>query len=125
MSTGLKLNRREMLRQSAATLLAAGLWPGVLAADGEDNSKEFHFLVVNDIHYLDKGCNDWQEKVIKQMQGHKEKTDFCILAGDLAEDGNPDQLASMRELWKSLDKPLYVVVGNHDYLKQDDRKPYE
>jgi len=118
------LNRRQMLRLSAGSLLAAGLWPGALAAEGKDRSEEFHFLVVNDVHYLDKGCGDWFAKVIAQMKEHKEKTDFCLLAGDLAEHGRPGQLSAMRELIQTLDRPVHVVVGNHDYLTQEDRKAY-
>jgi len=120
-----KLNRRQLLRLGTGSLLAAGLWPGALFADSEGNSGEFHFLVVNDMHYQDQHCGDWLAKVIKQMKGHAEKIDFCILAGDLAELGRPDQLAAMRELWKTLEKPVHVVVGNHDYLTQHDRSPYE
>jgi len=120
-----KLNRRQMLRLSAGSLLAAGCWPGALLAEGTGNSSAFHFLVVNDVHYLDKGCGQWFEKVIAQMKGHKERTDFCLLAGDLAEHGRPEQLAAMRELCKTFDKPVHVVVGNHDYLTQEDRKAYE
>ncbi len=86
------LNRRQMLRLSAGSLLAAGLWPGALPAEGTKDSAEFHFLVVNDVHYLDKGCGQWFAKVIGQMK---------------------------------IDKPVHVVVGNHDYLTQEDRKAYE
>jgi len=120
-----KLTRRQMLRLSAGSLLAAGFWPGAMLAEGKDRSDEFHFLVVNDIHYQDKECGKWLEKIIKQMKGLAEKTDFCLLAGDLAEHGRPDQLEPMRELCKTLDRPVHVVVGNHDYLTQEDRKAYE
>jgi 3',5'-cyclic AMP phosphodiesterase CpdA len=118
------LNRRQLLRLGAGSLIAAGIWPGALFAEEKAQSEEFHFLVVNDIHYQDKGCADWLQKVIKQMKGHAEKTDFCILAGDLAELGRLDQLGAMRELCKSLDKPVHVVIGNHDYLTQKDRNAY-
>jgi 3',5'-cyclic AMP phosphodiesterase CpdA len=124
MKEATKLSRREMLRLSAGSLLAAGLWPGAFQADTAA-AGEFHFLVVNDIHYLDKNCGRWLEGVIQQMKHHSETIDFCLLAGDLSEHGKPEQLAAMRDLIRELGKPTYVVVGNHDYLTQKDRKAFE
>jgi 3',5'-cyclic AMP phosphodiesterase CpdA len=120
-----KLTRREMLRLSAGTLLAAGIWPGALLAEDSASPAEFDFLVVNDLHYLDKECGKWLAGVIQQIKKHPQKIDFCLLAGDLSEHGKPDQLAPVRDLIKQLNKPTYVVVGNHDYLTQTDRKAFE
>jgi predicted phosphodiesterase len=120
-----RLTRREMLGLSTGTLLAAGLWPGARCAEGTGSSKEFHFVVVNDIHYLNEGCGHWLEGVVRQMREHSERIDLCLLAGDLTENGKPDQMAPVRDLFKALGKPTYVVVGNHDYLAQGDCKAYE
>ena len=49
--------RRALLRASAGSLLAAGLWPGALAA-ADRTSEEFHFAVVNDTHYRDRRCDE-------------------------------------------------------------------
>jgi 3',5'-cyclic AMP phosphodiesterase CpdA len=119
------LTRRQLLRRSAGSLLTAGLWPGALwAADGPA-TEEFHFLVVNDVHCLDRRCHPFLERVIKQMKAHKEPIDFCLLAGDLSEHGKAEQLEPVRDIFKGLGKPVHVVIGNHDYLTPDDRKPYE
>src|SRR5205807_9380237 len=67
----------------------------------------------------------WLEGIVKQMKGRPETFDFCLLAGDLAEQGRPDQLAGVKEIFKTLDGPTHVVVGNHDYLTQTDRKAFE
>src|SRR5438128_1636993 len=120
-----RLSRREMLGLSAGTLLAAGLWPGALRSDGNGGSGEFHFVVVNDLHYLNEGCGKWVEKVFRQMKNHPERIEFCLLAGDLTEHGRPEQMAPMRDLLEGLGKPTYVVVGNHDHLTPDDRKAYD
>jgi 3',5'-cyclic AMP phosphodiesterase CpdA len=114
-----------MLRQSATGLLAAGLWPGALRADQSANTGDFHFLVVNDVHYFDEKCGHWLESVLKQMKGHKETIDFCLLAGDLAEHGRPEQIEPVKEIFKSLAKTTHVVIGNHDYRTQTDRKAFE
>jgi 3',5'-cyclic AMP phosphodiesterase CpdA len=105
--------------------LAAGLWPGRLRAEKASHSGDFHFVVVNDLHYLDSRCRPWLEGAIHQMRSHPEKIDFCLLAGDLTEHGKPEQLEAVRDLVKELGKPTYVVVGNHDYLTQEDRTAYE
>jgi 3',5'-cyclic AMP phosphodiesterase CpdA len=118
-------NRRELLRLGAGGLLAMGLWPGHRNARAGGKEEFFHFLVVNDTHYRDDRCGPWLEKAIRQMRAHKEKIDFCLLAGDLSEDGKAEQLLAMKVLIGSLDLPTYVVIGNHDYFKQDVRSAYD
>jgi 3',5'-cyclic AMP phosphodiesterase CpdA len=116
--------RRELLRLSAGTLLAAGLWPGTLAA-GDPQTDDFHFLVVNDTHWRDAFGSDWFLGLAKQLKGHAEKPAFVLLAGDLSDDGTQDQLGAMRDFCKWVDLPVWVVPGNHDYLEPTDRRPYE
>jgi 3',5'-cyclic-AMP phosphodiesterase len=120
-----RLTRRQMLGLSASTLLAAGLWPGTLFAHGYGDSEEFHFLVVNDFHYLNERCGEWLTQVVRQMKSHGEKIAFCLLAGDLTEHGKREQMTAVRDLLKRLGEPTYVVVGNHDHLAADDRKAYD
>src|SRR4051794_17215381 len=118
-----RLTRRELLRLSAGTLLSAGLWPGALDAGdaGDAGAGEFHFLAVNDVHYVDKGCGKWLEGVVARMKALPHGPDFCLLAGDLAEHGTAAQLAAVRDLFKRLGVPVHVVIGNHDWRKNDDR----
>jgi 3',5'-cyclic AMP phosphodiesterase CpdA len=119
------LTRRALLRTAADTLLATGLWPGVLAAADEGDGEEFHFAVVNDVHVTDKDCVPWVEKLAAQIKGRAEAPRFLLLAGDLSEDGKADQLHPILDLFKKVQLPVYVVPGNHDYVKANDRKPYE
>jgi hypothetical protein len=114
-----------MLRWSAGSLLAAGLWPGKLRSDGNGSAGDFHFLVVNDVHYFDEGCSKWLEGAIQQMKGHAEKPEFCLLVGDLAEHGKAEQIAPVRDIFHCLGMPTYVVVGNHDYRTPTDRTAFE
>ena len=120
-----RLSRREMLRLSAGTLFTAGLWPGALCAQGIGASASFHFVVVNDVHYLNERCGKWFEGILREMTCRPEKIDFCLVAGDLTEHGKLEQMAAMRDLLRGLGKPTYVVVGNHDYQRQDNRQAYE
>lgn len=119
------LTRRQLLQRSPTALLAAGLWPGSLAA-GYKETQSFSFLVVNDLHSFDKKCVPWFEKVAKQMTAHGEKPVFLAIAGDLADDGTPAQLDPVRDLFvKAMKIPVYVVPGNHDYTKEQSRKAYD
>src|SRR5476651_2374736 len=95
------LTRRQMLRSSAESLLAAGLWPGVVRA-GDTATDPFHFVVLNDLHYLDKRCTPWHEGVVKQIKAHNEKVEFCLLVGDLAEHGKAEQLDPVRTIYQGL-----------------------
>ena len=120
-----RLSRRQLLQMSAGHLLAAGLWPGALRAAGQAPADGFHFAVVNDLHYLNERCTPWHEGVVKQIKGHAEKPEFCLLVGDLAEHGKAEQLDPVRSIYKGLGLPLHVVIGNHDWQTDKDRKAYD
>src|SRR5258705_13134555 len=80
------LSRREMLGVSASTLLSLGLWPGALRAQGKGNSGDFHFVVVNDVHYINEKCAAFLERVLQRIKAGA-SPDFCLLAGDLSHHG--------------------------------------
>jgi 3',5'-cyclic AMP phosphodiesterase CpdA len=116
------LTRRQLLRMTPAGLLSLGLWPGALAAD-EKASKEIRFAVFNDLHVWDRFCIDWLSGVVKGLKEHK--PELVLLAGDLSEHGTAEQLNPVRDLFKTLGVPVHVVVGNHDWKTNTDRRPYE
>src|SRR5262247_4669564 len=91
-----KYSRREMLGLSAGSLLALGVWPGALRAEGEGNSGEFSFIVVNDLHYLDAKGDKWFEQAVAQMKATAQKLAFCLIVGDYAEHGKTEQLIAAR-----------------------------
>ena len=94
-----------------------GLPRGALA-DGAD-SQDFTFAVVNDVHYVDEKCGAWFAKVLEGMKEHR--PDFCLLVGDLVEDGTAKQIGAMKELLAASKFPVHVVVGNHDHTPANDR----
>jgi predicted phosphodiesterase len=119
-----RLTRRELLRWSPTALLAAGLWPGSLAA-GDPATEGFSFLVVNDLHSLDKKCRPWFETVVRQMAGHPEKPVLLLIAGDLADGGTAEQVGAVKDIFAGVKVPVYVVPGNHDYTPKQERKAYD
>ncbi len=124
-----RLTRRQALRRGAglgaAAMLGSGLWPGWAAADEAPASEDFTFLCVNDLHFFDRKCVPFFEQMVRQMKQTAGKPPFCLIVGDLAEDGTAEQQGMMRDLLKTLEMPYYVVVGNHDHLPDGSRKAYE
>jgi Icc-related predicted phosphoesterase len=118
------LTRRQLLLRSPAALLAAGLWPGALAA-GDKETDSFSFLVVNDLHSLNEKCRPWFEKVARQMAAHSEKPVLLTIAGDLSDEAKPEPLAAAKDIFASLKLPVHVVPGNHDYTPKQERKAYD
>ncbi|HXG45994.1 MAG TPA: metallophosphoesterase [Methylomirabilota bacterium] len=118
------MTRREALRRlSAGALLAGGAWPGALRAADNGRGGEFRFLVVNDTHCMSPECRQWLDRAVSQMR--TEQAAFCLLAGDLTEHGEEDNLAAVRDVFGRLGVPLYVQIGNHDYAAPADRSAYE
>jgi hypothetical protein len=119
-----KVTRREVLRLSAGTLLALGLWPGRLRANSTASS-EFIFIVINDLHFREEACATWFEEAIAAMKGSAPAAELCLIAGDLADDGKGEQLAGVRDAFGKLGIPTYSAIGNHDYRDTKDRRSYE
>src|SRR3954451_10726278 len=121
------LSRREVMRIGAGALLAAGLWPGTARAadDAAAAGEDFTFLCVNDLHYFNHLCVPFFQQMVRQMKATEPKPDFCLVVGDLAENGTAEQLGTMRDLLKTLEMPTRCVIGNHDYVGLDERKPFE
>lgn len=108
----------------AGALLGFGLWPGALRAAGSISpAATFTFAVINDTHYMSPECGVWLEQVVAQIKA--EAPHFCLHLGDLVEQGRPDHLSTVRDLFAGLGKPVHVQIGNHDYLTQTDRTAYE
>src|SRR4029077_17386519 len=113
-----------MLRLGAAGLLALGLRARRLLGAGAAE-EEFIFIAVNDLHFSEAACRPWFDKVVAQMKQSAPTADFCLLGGDLADQGTPLQLTGIRDAFAKLEIPVHVVVGNHDYIDGTNRLAYE
>jgi 3',5'-cyclic AMP phosphodiesterase CpdA len=118
-----RLSRRAALKATAGALLTWGLWPGALRADNRAPAGSFRFVVVNDTHHQSPECSRWLEGVVRRMKA--DRPAFCLLAGDLAEQGAQSDLEAVRRVFRDLRAPVYPVIGNHDYRAQTDRAAYE
>src|SRR5438045_1301125 len=95
------ISRRKLLAMGSTSLLAAGLWPGRLRADEDGHKSSFTFIEINDLHYVEKACGDWLRKVIAQIKaaGADSQPEFLLLVGDLSDNGKPEQLAAVRDIF--------------------------
>ncbi|HEY1685383.1 MAG TPA: metallophosphoesterase [Tepidisphaeraceae bacterium] len=120
-------SRRALLRSSIATgaLLAADLWPGHLWADSAPQTSDFTFLCVNDLHYFDHHGDSFFQQMVKQMNATQPVPDFCLVVGDLAQDGRPEQFGPIRDHLRQLRFPCSFVIGNHDFLTDTDRHAFD
>src|SRR6266511_3817183 len=119
------LTRREWLRLSAGALLSLGVWPGRLRGENAPAHDDFTFIAVNDLHALEEACRVWFDDVVRQMKTSAPTAEFCLLVGDLAENGTPAQLNLIKDSFSALGIPCHAVVGNHDFESATDRSAYE
>jgi len=119
------LSRREWLRLSAGALLSLGVWPGRLRGADAPATHDFTFIAVNDLHALEDACRPWFDEVVRQMKASAPAAEFCLLGGDLAENGTPAQLTLIKDSFSALGIPYHAVVGNHDYQSFSNRWAYE
>ena len=119
------ISRRRWVRMSAGAILAAGLWPGCARWSGNGRGGAFRFVVINDTHFQSPQCPAWFERVRASVLRHKPEPEFCLVVGDLAENGTQAQLGAMRDVLRSLGMKYHVVIGNHDYQTSTDRSAWD
>ena len=88
-------------------------------------SKEYNFMIITDLHY---GANyaipeshilNWLDKFDASRETKAQKPLFCLILGDIVENGNKEDYAAFNTFQSKLERkgiPVYCVVGNHDLL---------
>lgn len=112
------------MKMSAGALLAAGLWPGALAAQ-DAMADPFSFIWVNDLHYWDQGCVPFFFRMIQKMKQSATDAKLLIVGGDLVEHGKAEEFAGVDEVIKGIGLTTKVTIGNHDWTSLTDRKAFE
>lgn len=113
----------QITRRNFLTTLVIGAASTPLLAEA---SKGFRFIAANDLHF-DKGpCREWFTEMVAQMKASAPDASFCLLCGDIANTGEKDSLASVKEIFGGLAMPIHPVPGNHDYTdKEESRANYD
>ena len=123
--TARRQSRREWIRHSAAATLALGLWPGCATSRENGRGGDFAFIEINDAHFSSPKCPGFFERVMASVGALPAKPELCLMVGDLSDHGTETELAAMRDVLHGLDIPFHAVIGNHDYVTQTDRAPWE
>ncbi len=119
------MTRREWLRLSAGALLTLGIWPGCARWLGARRAGTFRFVAINDAHFQSPRCPAWFERVAASIRAQAGRPEFCLIVGDLTEHGTTAELGQMRDALRAFGPPFHVVTGNHDYVSDADRSPWE
>lgn len=120
----LPITRRNALRAGLFSWLAAR-WPRALFAQDDPAAEDFSFIAVNDLHYQEEACAPYFARILEAMRKSSPDAAFCLVSGDLADQGKPEQLAGVRAALQRFERPIYAVPGNHDHLTDTDRAAYE
>ncbi|MHB1846274.1 MAG: metallophosphoesterase family protein [Deltaproteobacteria bacterium] len=134
------LDRRGFMKLSAAAagaVLAKGLVPPhtfqlvELARAGEPQangkplpgaggSRPFTFAYISDAHLYEKKLNDRFVrsllKAVDDVNALDPQPDFVFFGGDLAQLGQPGELALGRQILSGVKAPLKMMVGEHDWF---------
>lgn len=118
------ITRRAALGQLGA-LLAAGLWPGALRAEGRPlpGVGAVRFAVLNDFHHDSADCDAWFRNLFKSVAAQGDLA-FVAGLGDLANAGKPESIAAIKRLATAVRAPFYPVPGNHDNDLEENTRVY-
>ena len=79
------------------------------------------FVVMSDLHLLPEGelsltldTADRLERAVDAVVARYGDADFCVLAGDLADTGNPAAYQRLKSIIARLPIPVHITLGNHD-----------
>ena len=112
------ITRRDALRLTTALAMTSF----ARAAEAEGG---FDFIAVNDLHFSDEKCAPFFQNVVARMRESAPHAALCLISGDLADRGTPEQYAALRVCLDQLGVPVFAVPGNHDYQTDEDRAAYD
>lgn len=82
-----------------------------LSVSGQD--KRFSFALVTDTHIGGSGADEDLRRTVEDINGI-DTIAFVILSGDVTEFGSDAELRLARSILDRLEKPWYIIPGNHD-----------
>lgn len=78
-----------------------------------NSTQEIHFAFISDTHIGSRSASQDLQKTIRDINGIPE-VDFVVITGDITEMGSDQELLQAKQILDSLQKPWYVIPGNHD-----------
>jgi 3',5'-cyclic-AMP phosphodiesterase len=122
--------RRSFLKQLSLAGAGLGLLGPAQAGDLLKKENKFSFLHLTDMHVRRKRKgNEGYQACINAVNKFDSSTDFVLMGGDLAFDGNytakeefSDQIDLYKTISDQLKMPYYNSIGNHDVLGWNSRR---
>lgn len=86
---------------------------------------EMKFVQITDSHLLEGGnvklhnipINEIHVKIFSEIKKIETEIEFILVTGDISENGSDESYLNAREIFSSLNIPIYWIAGNHDNLK--------
>jgi 3',5'-cyclic AMP phosphodiesterase CpdA len=79
------------------------------------------FVVMSDLHLVRHGQTSMSldtahrlEQAVACLNARYADADFCIIAGDLADEGEAEAYQRLRDITARITIPTYITLGNHD-----------
>lgn len=76
-------------------------------------AQDFKFAFLSDTHIGVKNADEDLRRTVQDINADT-SLKFVIISGDITELGTDEELLKAKEILSRLNKPLYVVTGNHD-----------
>ncbi|MBF8963626.1 PQQ-binding-like beta-propeller repeat protein [Pontibacter sp. FD36] len=76
-------------------------------------SQSFQFAFVSDTHIGNPTAQEDLERTIADINANP-NLEFVVITGDITEFGSDEELKLAKKLFDTLQKPWYIVPGNHD-----------
>jgi 3',5'-cyclic AMP phosphodiesterase CpdA len=119
----LRMDRRGFFEAAAAALATGKLSPHsfqpVEVVAGPSPAVSFTFAYLSDTHLFERKLNQRfvraALRAIHDINTLDPQPDFVVFGGDLAQLGQPGELAEGAALLKTLRPKLYMTVGEHDW----------
>lgn len=73
----------------------------------------FKFALVTDTHVSNPNNNEDLQRTVEDINSQSDIA-FVILSGDVTEFGSDEELKTAKSILDKLNKPLYILPGNHD-----------
>ena len=78
---------------------------------------DLHIMPKGDLHYGRLDTGSMLREAIAHLNRLDPQPDVVLITGDLADKGQPEAYAHLRELLADLRTPYYVIPGNHDKIE--------
>ncbi|PRY11696.1 outer membrane protein assembly factor BamB [Pontibacter ummariensis] len=76
-------------------------------------AQKFSFAFVTDIHIGNPTAAEDLQRTVQDINADSTLR-FAVLTGDITEFGSDEELAQAKQIIQDLNKPWYIIAGNHD-----------